>query len=63
MIQKYSGVKYDWSNYFKANKLANLSFKHAAVKLKTEKGNYQVGEGTFNFIASKYKRGATNENL
>ncbi len=52
---KYSDVRYDWSNYFKANKLANLAFKHAAVKLKTEKGNYQVGEGTFNFIASKYK--------
>ena len=52
---KYSGVKYDWSNYFKANKLANLAFKHVAVKLKTEKGNFQIGEGTFNFIASKYK--------
>ena len=52
---KYSDVRYDWSNYFKANKLANLAFKHVAVKLKTEKGNFQIGEGTFNFIASKYK--------
>ena len=52
---KYSDVRYDWSNYFKANKLANLPFKHVAVKLKTEKGNFQIGEGTFNFIASKYK--------
>lgn len=52
---KYGGVKYDWSNYFKPNKLSSLKFKHAAVKLKTDAGNYNVGEGTFNFIASKYK--------
>ena len=52
---KYQDVKYDWSNYFKQNKLATLSFKHVAVKLKTESGKCDVGEGTFNFIASKYK--------
>ena len=52
---KYSGVKYDWSNYFKANKLAGLSFKMAAVKLKTDKGGFDVGEGKFDFIGSKYK--------
>ena len=52
---KYQDVRYDWTNYFKQNKLATLSFKHVAVKLKTESGKYQVGEGTFNFIASKYK--------
>ena len=41
--------------YFKMNKLATLSFKSAAVKLKLDNGKYQVGEGKFNFIASKYK--------
>lgn len=49
------GVKYDWENYFAANKLANLSFKHGAVKLRTESGKWDVGEGVFNFIASKHK--------
>ena len=52
---KYSGVKYDWSNYFKPNKLAGLSFKYAAVKLKQDNGKFQIGEGKFDFIASKYK--------
>ena len=52
---KWSDVKYDWSNYFKPNKLATLSFKMAAVKLKQDNGKFQVGEGKFNFIASKYK--------
>ncbi len=52
---KYGGVKYDWENYFASNKLASLHFKHAAVKLKTEAGKFEVGEGVFNFIGSKYK--------
>lgn len=52
---KWSGVKYDWENYFASNKLATLSFKHCAVKLKTEGGKFDVGEGVFNFIGAKYK--------
>ncbi len=52
---KYSDVNYGWSSYFAANKLATLKAKSAAVKLRTDGGNYQVGEGTFNFIGSKYK--------
>lgn len=52
---KWGSVKYDWENYFAANKLANLKFKSAAVKLKTEGGGFEIGEGKFNFIASKYK--------
>ena len=52
---KYSGVKYDWSEYFKQNKLATLKFKHLAVKLKQDDGKFNVGEGVFNFIGSKYK--------
>ena len=52
---KYSDVKYDWSEYFPANKLATLPFKRVAVKLKTEGGNFQVGEGKFDFIAAKHK--------
>ena len=52
---KYSDVKYDWTNYFKMNKLATMAFKTAAVKLKEENGKINVGEGKFDFIASKYK--------
>ena len=52
---KYGSVKYDWTSYFAANKLAYLSFKYAAVKLKLDNGAFQVGEGKFDFIASKHK--------
>ena len=52
---KWGSVKYDWESYFATNKLATLSFKTAAVKLKTEGGKFDIGQGNFNFIASKYK--------
>ena len=52
---KWGSVKYDWENYFAANKLGTLVFKNAAVKLKTEGGRFDIGEGKFDFIASKYK--------
>ena len=52
---KYSDVNYGWANFFAANKLGTLSFKFGAVKLKTEGGNFNVGEGKFDFIASKHK--------
>ena len=52
---KYSDVQYGWENYFASNKLSSLRFKHGAVKLKTEAGKFEVGEGVFNFIGSKYK--------
>lgn len=52
---KYGGVKYDWENYFAPNKLATIPLKNAAVKLKTESGKFDVGEGKMSFLASKYK--------
>ena len=52
---KVSTVKYGWETYFASNKLATLSFKKAAVKLKTEAGNFDIGEGKFDFIAAKHK--------
>ena len=52
---KYGSVKYDWANFFAPNKLGTLSFKFAAVKLKTDAGNFNVGEGKFDFIAAKHK--------
>jgi len=52
---KYSGVRYDWETYFAANKLATLPFKRVAVKLKNAAGNFDVGEGKFDFIAAKHK--------
>ena len=52
---KYSSVKYDWKPYFVANKLATLKSKHVAVKLKTDDGKFNVGEGVFDYLGSKYK--------
>ena len=52
---KWGGVVYGWETYFAANKLATLPFKRVAVKLKNEKGNFDVGEGKFDFIAAKHK--------
>ena len=52
---KWSGVKYDWEDYFATNKLATLSFKRVAVKLKTEGGGFNVGEVKVDFIAAKHK--------
>ena len=52
---KVGGVKYDWESYFAANKLGTLKFKHVALKLRTEAGAFQVGEGVLNFISAKYK--------
>ena len=52
---KWSDVKYGWENYFAMNKLANLQFKHCAVKLKAENGKFTIGEGVFGFLGSKYK--------
>ena len=52
---KVSDVQYGWETYFASNKLATLSFKKAAVKLKTDGGNFNVGEGKFDFIAAKHK--------
>ena len=52
---KYGNVKYDWENYFAASRLANLKFKFAAVKLKTEGGGFITGEGKMDFIAAKHK--------
>ena len=52
---KYGSVKYDWESYFAPNKLASLKNKHLAVKLKTDAGKFEVGEGVFDYLASKYK--------
>ena len=52
---KYGDVQYGWENYFASNKLATLTFKNAAVKLRTDSGKFDIGEGKFNFIGAKYK--------
>lgn len=52
---KYGNVKYDWENYFAANKLATLKFKNVAIKIKDDSGAYQIGEGVLDFVGSKYK--------
>lgn len=52
---KYGSVKYDWENNFAVMKLATLGTKNIAIKLKNDKGQYDVGEGIMNFLSSKYK--------
>ena len=52
---KYGNVKYDWETYFAKNKLATMPFKSAAIKLKSDNGSYDIGEGKLDFIPSKYK--------
>lgn len=52
---KYGGVKWDWTDYFKPNKLNSLKFKYCAYKIKSSDGKSQVGEGKLDFIPSKFK--------
>lgn len=52
---KYGSVKYDWENYFAANKLATLKDKHVAIKLKNDAGQFDVGEGVLSYVGAKYK--------
>ncbi|MCI8272736.1 MAG: TraM recognition domain-containing protein [Clostridia bacterium] len=52
---KYGSVKYDWETYFTANKLGTLKAKNFAVKLKKDDGKFDVGQGVFDYLGSKYK--------
>lgn len=53
--QKYGGIEYGWTAYFKADKLRALKPKHCAYKIVNPKGGVQVGKGKVDFISSKYK--------
>lgn len=52
---KYGSIKYDWENYWPANKLGTMAFKSAAIKLKGDNGAYVINEGKLDFIGAKYK--------
>lgn len=53
---KHSGVKWDFTEYFKAGKLqGSITDKKAAYKVKDIGGKWLVGLGKFNYLESRYK--------
>ena len=52
---KHSGVKWDFTPYFKPGKLQTLSQKECAFKIRGSNGKPIVGPGKFNYLESKYK--------
>ena len=52
---KHSGVKWDFTPYFKPGKLQTLSQKECAFKIRGSNGKHIVGPGKFNYLESKYK--------
>ena len=53
--QKYGGIEYGWTEYFKPDKLGSLKAKQCAYKILTPKGAKQVGKGKVDRMSSKYK--------
>lgn len=53
--QKYGGIEYGWTEYFKPDKLGSLKAKQCAYKILTPKGGKQVGKGKVDRMSSKYK--------
>ncbi len=53
--QKYGGIEYGWTEYFKADKLGSLKAKQCAYKIINPKGGKQVGKGKVDRVSSKYK--------
>ena len=51
---KYTGVKYDWEDYFKPAKLMALPYKSCAYKVQTD-ARPEFGEAVLSFMESKYK--------
>lgn len=52
---KYSDIKWEWTDWFKPDKLRALPFKQCAYKTKSSEGIRLLGQGSFNFLESKYK--------
>lgn len=52
---KYGSVKWAWVQILVPNKLGTLAFKNCGYKILNDAGAPQVGEGMFDFVASKYK--------
>lgn len=52
---KFSGIKWGWKTTFESNKLATLKFKRCVYKTRDTKGKAIIGQGSVDFIASKYK--------
>lgn len=49
-----SGVKWDWEDYFAVGKLQTLLLKRCAFSIKDDGGKPEVGEGSLDFLDSKY---------
>ena len=52
---KYGDISYDWTSYFKADKLGSLKDKQCAYKIINGKGARTVGKGKVDRVSSKYK--------
>ena len=52
---KRSGVKWDWTPYFKPEKLQNIAAKGCAYKIRGDNGKPMIGPANLSFLASKYK--------
>ena len=53
--QKYGGIEYGWTEYFKPDKLGSLKAKQCAYKVLNPKGGLQIGKGKVAFVDSQYK--------
>ena len=58
---KMGNVKWDWENVAPRTKLATLPFKGCCYKIKDQNGRPLSGEGTLNFMDSKYKEPQTTK--
>lgn len=52
---KLNGIKYGWSDVMAAGKVQTLKFKACGYKTKTIKGKFIAGQGSVDFLPSKYK--------
>ena len=53
---KLGGIKYDWKEWVAKGKLQTMGFKSIAFKTKDVKGKLNIGEGSVDFLDSKYKK-------
>ena len=59
---KWTGIKWDWEQYFKPEKLQVLPTKSFAYKIKDSSGRPIVGEAKVDYLSSKYKEKHESKN-
>lgn len=52
---KHGGVEYKFTSNFKPGKLQGLTLKSCAYKIRNDSGSFVAGQGTLNFLDSKFK--------